>query len=53
MAHFSNAIVNGGTFNSAHGDLVINNRDSESGMHDFRSVEKSILIDDSMKDFIP
>ena len=52
MAHFSNAIIYGGTFNSAQGDLHINNRHPESGMHDFRSVRKSILIDDPMKDFI-
>ena len=54
MAHFqsSNVIIHGGTFNSAQaqGDLHINNKDS--GMHDFWSVQKSILIDDSMKDFM-
>ena len=55
MAHFkfSNAIIQGGTFNSAQGGLHVDNRDSKSGMHDFRSVQKSILIDDPMKDFIP
>ena len=52
MALSSNVIIHGGTFNSAQGDLHINNRNSESGMHDFRSVQKRILIDDPMKDFI-
>ena len=52
MAHVSNVFIHGGTFNSAH-DLHINDRDPESGMHDFRSVQKSIFIDDPMKDFIP
>jgi hypothetical protein len=54
MAHFSNVIINDGSFkfNSAQGDLHIHNRDSESGMH-FRSIQKSTLIDDPMKDFIP
>ena len=52
MAQSSNVIVNGGTFNSAQGDLHIHSRDSESGMHDFSSVHISILIDDPMKDFI-
>ena len=47
----SNVIIHGGTFNSAQGDFHIHNRNSESGMHDFKSVQKSILIDDSMKDF--
>jgi hypothetical protein len=50
MAH-SNVVNQGSTFNSAQGDQI-HNRDSESGMHDFRSVQKSILIDDPMKDFI-
>ena len=45
-------IINGGTFNSAKGDLHINDRDPESGMHDFRSVQKCILIDDQVKDSI-
>jgi hypothetical protein len=54
MAHFSNAIIHGSTFNSVQGDLRINDKDPESGMHDdFRSVQKSTLIDDPMKDFIP
>jgi hypothetical protein len=52
MAHFSNVIIHGITFNSVQGDLH-NDRDSKSGMHDFRSVQKSILIGDPMKDFIP
>ena len=53
MAHSSNLII-GSTFNSAQGDFHIHNRDSESGMHDFRFVQKSMLIDDPMnlKDFI-
>jgi hypothetical protein len=50
MAHSSNVIINGSTFNSAQGDIHINNKDS--GMHGFMSVQKSILIDDPMKDFI-
>jgi hypothetical protein len=33
MAHSSNVIINGSTFNSARGDIYINNKDS--GMHDF------------------
>jgi hypothetical protein len=57
MAHFqfSNVIIHGSTFSSmaAQGGLHVNNRDSESGMHDFSSVLKSSLIDDPMKDFIP
>ena len=54
MAHSSNVIIHGSTFNSAQGDLHIHNKDSklESGMHDFRSIQRSILIDDPMKDFI-
>ena len=51
MAHSSNIII-GSTFNSAQGDFHVHNRDSESGMHDFRSVQKTILIDDPMKDFM-
>ena len=40
MAHFkfSNVIIHGSTFNSAHGGLNVNNRDTESGMRDFMSV---------------
>jgi hypothetical protein len=55
MAHFkfSNVIIHGSTFNSAHGGLNINNRDPEFGMHDFMPVLKRILIDDTVKDFIP
>ena len=55
MANFksSNVIIQGGTFNSAQGDLTINNGDPEYGM--YVSVQKRIirLIDDPMKDFIP
>ena len=50
MAHSSNVIIHGSTFNSAQGDLHINNKDS--GMHDFRFVQKSILINDPIKDFV-
>jgi hypothetical protein len=50
MAHSSNVFINGSTFNSAQGDIHINNKDS--GMPHFRSVQKSILIDNPMKDFI-
>ena len=52
MIHSSNLII-GSTFNSAQGDIHINNRDSESGMHNFSSLQKIILIDDPTKDFIP
>jgi hypothetical protein len=40
MAHFSNVIINDGSFkfNSAQGDLHIHNRDSESGMHNLSLV---------------
>ena len=51
MAHPSNVLIQGGIFNSAQGDIHIN--ETDLGMHDFRSVQKSFLIDDSMKDFIP
>ena len=51
MSHSSNLII-GSTFNSAQGDFHIHSRDSESGMHNFMSVQKSILIDDPMKDFM-
>ena len=47
----SNVIINGGTFNSVQGDFHMNDKESESGMHNFRSVQKSILIDDPIKDF--
>jgi hypothetical protein len=57
MAHFkfSNVIIHGGAFSSlaAQGGFHVNNRDSESGVHNFRSVQKRILIDDPMQDFIP
>ena len=49
----SNVIIQGGTFNSVQGGLHIHNRYSESGMYDFMSVLKRILIDEPMKDFIP
>ena len=51
----SNVIIHGSTFNSAQGDLHIHNGYSlaESGTHDFNSLEKSILIVDPIKDFIP
>ena len=53
MAHSSNVIIHGGTFNSAQGSFHINNdSDKDLGMHDLRSVQKSILIDDPMKDFV-
>ena len=48
----SNVIIQGGTFNSVQGGLHIHNRYSESGMYDFMSVLKRILIDDPMEDFI-
>ena len=57
MAHFkhseSNVITYGGTFDSAHGGLNINNRDLDFGMHNFMSVLKRIIIDNPMKEFIP
>ena len=52
MAHSSNVMIHGSTFISAQGDLHIHNRDSESGKHSFMSVQKSILIDEWIKDFI-
>ena len=57
MAHSSNSsnvMIHGSTFNSPQGDLHIHNRDSESGMHNFRSAQKSILIDVpvNFKDFV-
>ena len=52
MAHSSNAIIHGGTFNSAQGDFHIHNRDSESGMHDFKLIQNNIFVNDRMKDFI-
>ena len=42
MVH-SNIIVHGSTIN----------KDSESGMHSFKSIQKKLLIDDPMKDLIP
>jgi hypothetical protein len=51
MAHSSNVFIHGSTINSAQGDIHINNKDS--GMYDFRFVQKRILIDDPMKDLIP
>ena len=50
---FSNVLIHGSTFNSIQGDLHINNIDPEPGMQNFRSVQRRILIDDPMKDFIP
>jgi hypothetical protein len=50
MAHSSYLII-GGTIYSAQSGIHINNKDS--GMQDFMSVQKSILIDDPMKDFKP
>ena len=50
MAHSSNLII-GSTFNSAQGDFHIHNtKDSDSGMHNFRSVQnlKSLLINDQV-----
>ena len=51
MSHSSNAIIHGSTFNSAQDNIHVYKTDS--GMHDFSSVQKSTLIDDPMKDFIP
>ena len=52
MDHSSNVYIHESTINSAQGDIHINNN-KDSGMHDFRSVQKSVLIIDvSMKDFI-
>ena len=53
VLEMANVNIHGGTFNSlaVQGDFHNNNKDS--GMHDFRSVQESILIDDPMKDFIP
>ena len=44
IAHSSNVMIqaSGSTFNSAQGDIHIHNRDSESGTHNFRFVQKSI-----------
>ena len=53
MAHSSNVIIRGGIFSSGQGDVHIHNRDSGSGMHNFKSVQKSIHINDAMKDLIP
>ena len=43
MAHSSNLII-GSTFNSAQGDFHIHNRDSESGMHNFRFFPKRLTL---------
>ena len=48
----SNIFIHRSTINSAQGDFHVHNRDSESGMHNFRSVQISILIGDPMKDFV-
>ena len=53
MAHSSNVIINGGIFSSGQGDVHIRNEVLEFGMHNFGSVQNSILIDDPMKDLIP
>ena len=58
MAHSSNSsnLIIGSTLNSVQGDFhiynIIFNMDLGSGKHDFRvrSVQKSILVDDPMKD---
>ena len=50
VLEMANVIIHGATFNSAQGDVHINNRDS--GMYDFKLVQKNILIDDTMKDFV-
>ena len=42
----SEFFIDGGTVSSAQGNFQIRIRDSESGTHDFRSVQNSILIDD-------
>ena len=52
MAHTSNVYIDKGTFNSAQGDFHIHNGDTEFGMDDFKFIQKNILIDDPMKDFI-
>ena len=41
MDHFSNSsnVIVNGTLNSVQGGYHIHNKDSESGMHDFRSEE--------------
>jgi hypothetical protein len=58
MAYFQNAsnvIIHGGSFVPVQGDIHIINTTTDnrdSGMHDFWSVQKSILIDDPMKDLI-
>ena len=53
MALSSNVIINGSTINSVQGDFHIHNKDSESGMHNFKSIKKNLLIDDPTKDLIP
>ena len=52
MAYPSNVYIDKGTFNSAQGDFHIHNGDTEFGMDDFKFIQKNILIDDPMKDFI-
>ena len=42
--HSSNVFIHGSTINSAQRDFHIHNSDSESGVHNFRSVQTSILI---------
>ena len=38
MAHSSNVMIHGSSFNSVQGGFHIHNRDSESGKHDFRFI---------------
>ena len=40
----SNVFIQGGTFQSAQGDFHIYNRDSESGMHNFRLFRRASLL---------
>ena len=53
MALSSNVIINGSTINSVQGDFHIHNKDLESGMLNFKSIKKNLLIDNPMKDLIP
>ena len=47
VLEMANVIIHGGTFNSAQGDFHINNK--ESGMYNFNSVQKSLLIYDPIR----
>ena len=51
VLEMANVIIHGGTFNSAQGDFHINNL-KDSGMYNFRSVQRCILINNPMKDFV-